>query len=232
MLKHFAAAFFMLSTAASALAQNPKQHMRFRDVERPRSQFSHYLMKGFSAGLEYSALDSSAKLTFKNSATGTAASVTGETTASAGALGVSVTYGQMRRSDFGFMAGLGLIKKLEDNRENGNSLTSSGPMLQVRPEGNLVYSFSNGLYGAAGANISYVDIQASDDVISKVGLGLQAQIGFIPTRNLGMDVGYYISRHNFNEMWTESNGVRIMEIDSNQSYVDFKQIRARVSYLF
>lgn len=231
MLKQFATALLVLSTTATALAQKPQQDMRFRDIERPRTQFSQFLMRGFSVGLEYAALDGSAKLTGKDLVNGVTNTTTAETSASVGVLGVSVNYGHLPRNDFGLLFGMNINKKLEDNKNSTGSLSSSGSMLQYRPDVNAAFSFANGLYGAVGVNLSVIDMK-DNEFVSNVGFGIQAQVGFIPLRNLGIDVGYYISRHNFKEMWLSSDGKKVYEIDSNNSYVDYKQLRARLSYLF
>lgn len=164
---------------------------------------------------------------------GESGSQTSSTGREAATAGVSVNYGSLPRNDFGLLFGLGLLKKLEDNKTSPSStLASSGPMTQIRPDINAAYSLANGLYGAAGANLSHLIIESEiDSVISTFGYGLQAQVGFIPMRNMGMDVGYYVSRHPVKNM-TISSGTTTIKIDSADSYVDLTQLRLRLSYLF
>lgn len=232
MLKHFATALVIIATSVTASAQGLQESQnRMKLPETDRPQFADFAMRGLMLGLEYGSLDGEAKVTIKNSATGATSTASSSTNESTGMLGVSMNYAHLPRKDFGLMFGGTILKKLESNSKTSSSSLSTTPeMLQIRPDVNAAYTLNNGLYGAVGVNLSVLSMD--QDMISKVGFGLQAQVGFVPTRNLALDIGYVVSRHHYNNMYVASGSTKLAELDSNESYVDFKQLRGRISYLF
>lgn len=217
MLKMKVILFCGLFISFSALAQVDEASP---EVNTEKPQFAEFLMRGWSVGFEYALMDANVQIKFKDGS-----KWTGHTTESAGALGVSVIYGQLRRSDFGLLFGGSLIRKLESNKEtNAATLKAGIELTQLRPEMSAAYSLSNGLYGFAGAHISLLSIDT--DSLDKGGFGVQLGAGYIPDRNWGVDVGYFFSMHNVKE------SAVTVPIEKSESYYMFKQLRLRVSYMF
>lgn len=58
------------------------------------------------------------------------------------AVGVSLSYAKLPRSDFGLIVGGSFIKKTKDNENSEkSSFARNGEMIQVRPEMSVAYAF-------------------------------------------------------------------------------------------
>lgn len=186
-------------------------------------------MHGFSGGFEYGNMDADVKITVKHITTGQKYSGSSKTEEATPAVGVSLSYAKLPRSDFGLIIGGSLIKKTKDNENSDkNTLGRGGELMQLRPEMSVAYAFSNGIYGAAGGHLSVLKVDS--DAITKLGYGGQLLIGYVSMRNLGIDIGYFLSRHFISKV--ETDGSSLVMVETNESYLDLKQLRGRISYYF
>ncbi|WP_374077311.1 hypothetical protein [Bdellovibrio bacteriovorus] len=232
MLKQFFATVLVASVALPAFAQRDSVEVSRTRPRMERSTFNEYVMKGFSAGLEYSSLEGEGHLKVKSTFMGSE-SWNLSTEKATPSLGVSASYASVPRGGFGFIAGLALVKKLEDNKnETKKSFSNNDEMTQIRPELNAAYAFTNGIYGAVGGHMSVLTGKHIDDNYNPLGIGLQIQLGYVPVKNVGMDIGYYVSNHKFSDKMKDSLKAGGSEVDDEASYINMKQLRARVSYNF
>ncbi|MDG0815542.1 hypothetical protein [Bdellovibrio svalbardensis] len=232
MLKQVFQTLVVLSFASSAFAQSGRSAMKQENAEAPRDQFSSYVMKGFSAGLEYSSMMGDLQIKAKDPSTGTEFKVSGNTNEGAGALGVSVNYANLPRARAGYMVGLGVINKVENDSNGKNTLKSSKGFSQIRPEGNVGYALSNGLWGMVGAHASLLTGGNITDFAAPLGGGLQASVGYVPVRNLGFDIGYYITMHTLSDSGVKSIEESGLSVDKSESWMKISQLRARAMYYF
>lgn len=231
MMKMVFKTLVVMAFTTTAFAQAPRVDETTTTASRPeQNQFSTWVMKGWSTGLEYAGMngDMQVKLN-KGSASATAS---GNTNTAAGALGVSVNYSQLPRARAGFSVGLGVINKIENDQSTTNSLKSAKSFTQIRPEANVGYALSNGLYGMVGGHLSYITGGNMTDAVQAFGAGLQADIGFVATRNLGFDIGYYISRHSVSDKMINELNDEGISVNKDESYIMFSQLRGRVTYYF
>ena len=214
MMKLVFKALLVLSFTATAYAQSPMA--KEVDEETPTVQtnqdkFATWVMNGWSASLEYAAMNGDIQIKGDGNTLGTA---TGNTNSSAGALGASVNYNHLPRNRAGYSVGLGVINKIQnDDTSATNSLKSSKSFTQIRPEGNVGYALGNGLYGMVGAHLSYISGGNMTDVIQALGIGVQASIGYVPTRKMGFDIGYYYSRHSLSQSIIDTIASKVYSIN-------------------
>ncbi|MGZ3772364.1 MAG: hypothetical protein ACXVCY_01440 [Pseudobdellovibrionaceae bacterium] len=193
-------------------------------------QFNQYVMKGFNSSLEYSSLGGEFHL--KAYIHGDTVTYTANTNAPASAIGFSANYANLPRSNFGWSAGATLINKTENDSKDQNSLKSLKSFTQFRPEANLGYAFSNGFYGMAGGHVSILTTSDTEDFANPVGVGAQAVLGYIPARNFGVDIGYYVSLHRLSDKYMNKVNSENISVSKDESIIVFNQLRARATYYF
>jgi hypothetical protein len=219
MIKKAAVILLAVSFAASAFAQDTNTSNMQNRTPR-RSQFSEYVMRGWSTGLQYASMNAEAQVTFTSGGTNYTANA--KTDESTSGLGVSVNYNNMRRNDWGVTGGMSLIKKLEENgSKDTSSLANGGALMQLRPEMNIGYAFAPGIFLLGGGHVSYLD--GSVGSLQRLGFGLQLGVGYVPARNIGLDLAYYSSSHSYQ---------RTEGLNEQLSNLILKQVQARISYLF
>ncbi|QDK38962.1 hypothetical protein [Bdellovibrio sp. NC01] len=221
----------VMAFTTTAFAQAPRVNENTTAASRPeQNQFSTWVMNGWSTGLEYAGMNGDMKI--KVSSGSASATLSSNTNTAAGALGASINYSQLPRSRAGFSVGLGVINKIENDKDETNSLKSSKSFTQIRPEANVGYALNNGLYGMVGAHLSYITGGNMTDAIQAFGGGLQASLGLVATRNLGFDVGYYYSRHGIADKVIDQAKAEGLDVNKDDSYLAFTQLRGRVTYYF
>lgn len=232
MLKQLFQALLVLSFASSAFAQNAGTTIEKASKETPQDQFASYVMKGFSAGLEFSQINADVKIKVKDNSSGATGELTGNSNEGAGAIGVSVNYSQLPRARAGYLLGLGIISKVENDANKTQSMKATKGFTQLRPEANVGYALSNGLWGAVGGHGSIVlggDIQ---DQMKPFGMGLQASIGYVPAKNFGFDIGYYLTLHAPSDKVISALEDIGLTVEKSESWYTLKQLRARGTYYF
>lgn len=219
-----------LSFSSTAFTATEKITMQKGKVQTD-DQFANYVMNGLNGSLEYSQLNADFQLKMSNG-TNTITSKQNSNSA-APAMGVSINFANLPRNNSGWSVGATLINKLENDSKDHNSLKSLKSFTQIRPEGNLGYALSNGIWGMVGGHLSV--LTTSDiDFVTSLGTGLQASLGYTPVRNFGLDIGYYLSYHSIsdksaNEIESDNRGFAVKK---NESWVIFNQLRARAIYYF
>lgn len=231
MMKLVFKTLLVLSFTATAFAQSPAVTENTEETPQvQKDQFATWVMNGWSAGLEYAAMNADMQIKGDGNTYGTA---TGNTNSSAGALGATASFNHLPRNRAGYSVGLGVINKIQ-NDESGatNTLRAAKSFTQIRPEGNVGYALGNGLYGMVGAHLSYIAGGSMTDTIQALGIGVQASVGYVATRNVGFDVGYYYSRHSLSQSAIDSIESQGYTINKDESYIAFSQLRGRVTYYF
>lgn len=226
MLKQILNTILFLFLATPVLAQQGENFQRM-GKRPPKSQFATYVMKGFNAAFEYSSMDADQQIITSTEP------YKGNTNSPAGALGISINYASLSRNGSGWSVGLTLINKIENETLEKNSLKASESFMQVRPEANFGYAFSNGLWGMTGGHISWLtgDSRLTNE-LNAFGLGLQVSIGYTPKRNFGADIGYYLSQHNVNNDLVSRYNDAGTTVEANDSWLRLRQLRARATYYF
>lgn len=213
--------------------ETPTNTSQQQFVRAPRQdKWINYLMLGMNVGVEYSRLGADVHIKGKHISSGIDTSFNGNSDP-ASSVGVSLLYARLGRDALGFSAGGTITQKLENNSGTKGSMSYGDAITLFRPEANLLLGHNSGLWGGLGAHMQY--IAGSSDVsdsVETLGGGLQALIGFVPSRNIGFDIGYYISIHKVAGKVQDSLESQGVELNSSDSYFAFNQWRLKVSYMF
>lgn len=226
MIKMLFKAILFVALASSAFAQsgNTQGHLS----TMPRDQFAEYVIKGISMGFEYGALDTDAVVSIKDSF-GVSQTASGSSNGSNN-LGLSVNYGEVRRSGTGWLVGASLLNKLQSG---DTGLKGEKSFFQLRPDLNAVFAGSSGFWGMVGGHLSVVSGGDIRDELSPGGIGLQVALGWTPARNFGGDIGYYVTHHRISDEYIDQFHQQTgYTIAYDDSYVLLKQLRARMTYYF
>lgn len=222
-----------MTSSTSSFAQNGdgiEGIERMRQI-RHKDQFVSFVMKGFNIGMEYSSMSAKGQVKYENAESDFAYRT--DAGAPAGALGVSLNYADLRRSSTGWSTGVGIITKIDNETSDKNSLKSGKRITQIRPEGNLAYAFSNGVWGMVGGHFSHFMGESSTvDSVAPIGVGIQLSVGFTPVRNFGMDIGYYATHHALGDKTVSALSTSQSSVNRTESYFIFQQLRARGTYYF
>ena len=224
MLKQLLSVAVLSTLSLSAFAQGESVNTSRVSPRMNESKFNEFVMQGFSVGLEYASMGGEGVVKLKNS-TYLTGSYSVKTDKDAPGMGISGSYASVPRGGAGYIAGVTFAKTTGSDTKG--QLGGGGEVRFLRPEINVAYALNNGLYGAVGGHLSHVSGADAQDAINQVGIGFQLQAGFVPMQNLGIDIGYYVSNHRYKEMTVSGT-----TLDGENSYINIKQLRARVSYLF
>jgi hypothetical protein len=195
-------------------------------------QWANYLMKGMSVGLEYTRLGAEAKVEGRSTVNSLSSSASNSVDP-ASVLGVSVMYNRLGRDSIGFSAGGTFYNKIENNNGTRNTLGYSDSFSIIRPEGNFLIGDSSGIWGGIGGHLNYITGNTDvTDSISELGFGLQARVGFVPTRHFNFDLGYSVSIHKLGNDLKSDMENQGFKIDDDKSYYTFNQWALRATYLF
>ena len=231
MSKYVYLMLLVLISSSAAFAQYADGVSAYGGGGRERSG-AGYLMNGFNLGLELTALDGEVNL--KGTGVFSSLSGTTKTESSAMGLGASLNYARVPRGGVGFIGGVAVIQKVQNNESTKETTLRSGDTLtQIRPELNLAYGFSSGIWAMIGVHLSSLQGSAFSGW-EQTGYGAQAAIGYVPNSKMNFDVGYYLSKHTFkNSVIASSTADPELagSIDSS-SYIMLKQMRARMTILF
>lgn len=230
MLKQICKTLLVLTFASSAFAQNGVSTDETSKTEPTKDQFSEWLMKGFNASFALASMNAALHYKIKDN-TGFTETFDSRTDKGAAAVGISAMFSEVRRDSFGWSAGASLIHKTDNNAESSDaSLSNFKELTQLRPEGNLIYAFTSGFYVGGGGHLSI--LSGASDYAAPVGFGIQASVGFVPTKNLGFDLGYYVTIHKLSDDLKKSMEVNGNSVQDSESYIAFGQLGARATYYF
>lgn len=187
-----------------------------------KDQFETHVMKGFNVALALATINVDMQITPNSGSSFHANTNNGATMA-----GVSVNYADLQRGQFGWSAGGTIISKVENDTSASSSLSSVHSFTQIRPEGNLAYAFNNGIWGMFGGHLSGMFGGGIEEAINPLGLGGQIVLGYTPVKNMGFDLGYYLTIHRISDKMADNGNLKKDE----SSYI-FNQIQARATYYF
>lgn len=195
-------------------------------------QWANYLMKGLSVGFEYSRLGADVHIEGKMQ-NGFGISTSGNGSSDpASTVGVSMMYNQLGRNNIGFSTGGTIYQKVENN-SGSEGLASTDSFTMVRPELNLLYGHSVGIWGGIGGHMNYLAGNGEvNDAIQQLGFGAQLRVGYVPTRHLNFDLGYSLTMHKLGDKLKDNLAVQGMKVDDDKSFYSFNQWAFRATYMF
>lgn len=209
----------------------PTQQQQYR-IPPVVDRWVNYLMLGMNAGFEYSRLGADLRVKAKQQSTGLDASFTGNSDP-ASSLGVSLMYARLGRDALGFSAGGTITHKIDNNSGTKGSMSYGEALTLFRPEANLLLGHNSGLWGGIGAHMQYISGESDiSDSLEQFGGGIQALVGFVVNRNIGLDLGYYVSVHKVGGDAVSAMRSQGFEINDSDSYYSFNQWRLKVSFMF
>lgn len=199
-------------------------------IRAPRQdKWINYLMLGMNAGMEYSRLGADIHIKGKYMGTSSSGNANADPASS---LGLSLMYARLGRDALGFSAGGTIIQKIENNSGSKGTLGYADSMTLIRPEANILLGHNSGVWGGLGGHINYVTGSDIEGVVEPLGFGLQALVGFVPSRNFGLDIGYFVSIHKLGKDPKNELAMQGMELDEQDSYFAFNQWRLKFTYMF
>lgn len=223
MLKQIFIGMVLFTAALTTFAQETQGTLSTQ-VTESKDQFAEYVMRGWGVGFEYSAMSYESQIKY-NSAYNRSNS-----NSAAGAVGLSVNYAKLPRSNFGWIAGGSIIQKTENEMDADYSLRSAKSFTQVRPELSLAYALANGIWGMVGGHLSVLSGNNINDIVSPLGVGVQVAAGITPVKNFSVDIGLYSTQHTISQ--TLVNRLDPNKLDESETWVRINQARIRTTYYF